>query len=567
MDKINRQVSIAKRRLAIARFLSAFGWAVFAGLMLTVIGLLIPKIWYLPFLATQDHHDAWTLGWLVGGGVLGLLVACGQAWSGRTSFVAAAAEVDRRFGLKERLSSAIDLPADQRDGQAAAALVADATNTAEAIDVRDRFGYQPTWRLALPLIPLAILIGLSFLPNAIAEAMPAESKTKDRDQVKVAIEQAKKKLAEKKKQLAAKGLSDAKLDIESLEKKFDQLLEDKSPSKKDALVKLNNIKQQISDRQQSLGSSKELKASLNRLKDVGTGIAKKVADAMAKGDLKQAQEALKDLADKLKSGKLSQQKKKQLAKDLDALAKQLKKIADQHEEEKQKLKEDLKRAMEQGDLDRAAQLQQQLEKKQQQDAQKQKMKQMADKLKQCAQCMKQGQGANGKQQAGKKGGKQPSQGGGQQGDGKMKEAGDALEDLADQIEQMQKELEEMEDLEDLEDIARDAQQNMNGGACEDCPPAWRDWAKGSGRGGGKREKDEEKIGTFKSRVKAKLQKGQTVITGTADGNNISGRSVSEARELIRAEMSKDSDPLENQQLPRSQRDHARQYFEALRNVE
>jgi hypothetical protein len=181
--------------------------------------------------------------------------------------------------------------------------------------------------------------------------------------------------------------------------------------------------------------------------------------------------------------------------------------------------------------------------------------------------MKQGQGANGKQQAGKKGGKQPSQGGGQQGDGKMKEAGDALEDLADQIEQMQKELEEMEDLEDLEDIARDAQQNMNGGACEDCPPAWRDWAKGSGRGGGKREKDEEKIGTFKSRVKAKLQKGQTVITGTADGNNISGRSVSEARELIRAEMSKDSDPLENQQLPRSQRDHARQYFEALRNVE
>ena len=77
----------------------------------------------------------------------------------------------------------------------------------------------------------------------------------------------------------------------------------------------------------------------------------------------------------------------------------------------------------------------------------------------------------------------------------------------------------------------------------------------------------DRYGTFKSRVKGKLQRGQTVITGTADGNNISGRSVSEARELIRAEMSKDADPLENQQLPKSQREHARQYFESLRAVE
>ena len=65
-------------------------------------------------------------------------------------------------------------------------------------------------------------------------------------------------------------------------------------------------------------------------------------------------------------------------------------------------------------------------------------------------------------------------------------------------------------------------------------------------------------------VKGKIQKGETVVTGHADGNNISGKSVSEAREIARSSMSKRSDPLENQKLPRSQRDHAREYFENLR---
>ncbi|MDA8563391.1 hypothetical protein N9L06_02955, partial [Mariniblastus sp.] len=149
----------------------------------------------------------------------------------------------------------------------------------------------------------------------------------------------------------------------------------------------------------------------------------------------------------------------------------------------------------------------------------------------------------------------------------MKEAADSLEDMAEQLEQMQQELEEMENLEDLEQIARQCQQGCNGDCEGDGPPKWQDFGQGKGPGGGKRDKEEGDYGTFKSRVKAKLQRGQTVITGTADGNNISGRSVSEARELIQAEMSKDADPLENQKLPKSQREHARQYFEALRDVE
>lgn len=567
MDEINQQVRLARRRIVVARFLSAFGWAVFAGLLLTLIGLVIPKVWHLDMLATQDHHDAWTLSWLVGGGLLGLLVACVLAWRGRESEVTTATEIDRRFGLKERLSSAISLPDSERETEAAQALVADASDVASTIDVRDQFGFQPTWRLALPLVPLALLFLVSFLPNATPEAAAAGADSDNRQQIKTAIQEAKKKLTEKKRQLAAKGLEETKLDLNSLEKKFDQLLEEKSITKKDALVKLNDIKQQIAARKQELGSSKELKKSLNRLGNVGSGVTKKIADSMAKGDLKEAQKAMTELADKLRSGKLSDKQRKQLAKDLDALAKRLDEVTKKHEQEKQRLKEDIERAKQNGDLDKAAKLQQQLEQKEQQNQQQQQMKKLADKLKKCANCVKQGQGAGGKKGQQKKGGQQPGQEGGQPGQGEMKDAAEALEDMADQLEQMQQELEEMEDLEDLEQIARQCQQGCNGDCQGEGEPGQKDFAKGKGLGGGKRAKEEGEYGTFKSRVKGKLQRGQTVITGTADGNNISGRSVSEARELIRAEMSKDADPLENQQLPKSQREHARQYFESLRAVE
>lgn len=566
MDEIKQQVRAARRRLAIAQFLRAFGWAVFAGLLLTVIGLVIPKIWHLNFLTTQDHHDAWTLSWLVSGGVLGLLVACGLAWSSRESEVSAATEIDRRFGLKERLSSAISLPDSDRESEAGSALVADAADVASVIDVRDKFGFQPTWRLALPLIPLALLFAIGFLPNATPSAVAANKDSKDRQQVKVAIKEARKKLAEKKRQLAAKGLEETKLDLSSLEKKFDQLLEDKSTTKKDALVKLNDIKQQIAQRKQELGSSKELKESLNRLGNVGSGVTKKIADAMAKGDLKEAQKAMKELADKLKSGKLSDKQKDQMAKDLDALAKRLNEVAKKHEQEKQRLKEDIQRAIAKGDLDKAAKLQEQLEQKQQQDQQQQRLKKLAEKLQKCSNCVKQGKGNSGKAKQ-QQSGNQPGQDGSQPGQSEMKQAAQALEDMAEQLEQMQQDLEEMENLEDLERIARECQQGCNGNGDPDQPPQWNDFGQGKGPGGGKRGLEKDDTGTFKSRVKAKLQRGQTVITGSADGNNISGRSVSEARELIQAEMSKDADPLENQQLPRSQREHARQYFEALRDVE
>jgi hypothetical protein len=151
----------------------------------------------------------------------------------------------------------------------------------------------------------------------------------------------------------------------------------------------------------------------------------------------------------------------------------------------------------------------------------------------------------------------------------MQEAQKALEDLAEQIEQMEIDDQMQQQLQDLEQELQECKDGINGCPNPGDKPGGKDmkkgdFKKGEGRGHGEREQQEGETGEYKSKVKGAIQKGETVKTGDADGNNLPGSSAAEARELIKSEMSRQSDPLEDQQLPRSQREQAKEYFEKLR---
>ena len=243
---------------------------------------------------------------------------------------------------------------------------------------------------------------------------------------------------------------------------------------------------------------------------------------------------------------------------MENMAEELRKITEEHEADKKKLEDEIKKAVESGDLDKAAKLQEKLEKKQAMDQQQEKMKKMANKLKKCSNCMKPGDG--GQKQAGKKGGQEPGDSAQQQ----AQAAGQSLEDLAESIESMQQQLEDMEALEDLREMAEGCKNAMQGGSGKGKQGGVNDWAKGEGPGGGKRALEKEKTGKFKTRDKGNLQKGETVVTGDADGDNITGRSVSETRELVKASMSDESDPLQEMKMSKHRREHGQQYFKNLR---
>lgn len=559
MNDVNRQVTKARRRLNLHSFIHVLSWALFAGLIVAAVGLLIPKIWHLAFLETQDHHDGWTAGWVIGGCVLSLVVAGLLSIRKFVDTQSAAIEVDGRFGLKERLSSALAIDESTAETEAGKALLKDAGRSAEVIDVRDRFKFQRAKSLALPLIPIALLFAITFLPNAVFEKEAAASDTTvEVETIKKAVKEMQKKIEKRRKSLEAAGLKDAIGKLDALQRKFDGLDPDKLPNKKQALVQLNDIKKEIEERQKELGGSKDLKNSLQKLKDVGSGPAKKVAEAMAKGDMKMAAKAVKDLAEKLKSGKMSEAEKKKLANDIKQLAKEFEKIQKQNQAKKEQLKKDIQKAMKQGDANKAAKLQAKLDEMEKQKRQMDKFKKMAQKMKACANCMKKGGGkpqSGGQKQNGEKGEQGKSE-------KSIEDAAKGLEDLAKEMEQMEEELKEMEALEDMEKAIGEAKGGMNGK--ESDKPQWSKNAKGKGRGAGEREREEDQTGKYKSRVKGKLQKGQTVVTGDADGNNITGRSTSEVQQIVRESMADKADPLENQVLPKSQREHAQEYFEKLR---
>jgi hypothetical protein len=346
-----------------------------------------------------------------------------------------------------------------------------------------------------------------------------------------------------------------------LEKQFDALLDDPQQDKKSALVKLNDIKQQVAERQKALGDKQALQEQLNKLKNVRTGPAKELASALAQGNLQEAQKVLRAMSEKLKNNQLNEIEKKKLATDLQAMAAEIQKMSERHEQEKQQLQDQIQQAIKNGDLDQAARLQEKLDQKQQQVQQQNQMNQIAQNLQKCADCIQQGSASDPQADKHSNPAEMPPS-------RAMQQAGESLEDLAQQIQRMQQQLEEMEALQDLEKLASDCKNCLNGPSDERSQSReQQDWQRGAGTGHGKREKAADDTGGFKSRVQGKLIEGETVVTGTADGNNLSGRSAAEVRRLVETPISVDFDPLENQQLPRYQRDHAQQYFEALRKNE
>ena len=601
MNTILKQVSKARNRMFVGRFFTILMWALFACLILSAIAVSIPRIWVLE-ISNETLKSNWDVIWISLGSGFAVLLTAVLAWVYRTTSSEAAVEVDQRFRLKDRLASALMLDGESAKTSAGQALIDDAEAKAEVIDVRDEFPFRPNWRVWLPLIPAVILAILLFVPNAVAKEPEVvdEKKKIDKKAIKVAIETAKKKIKKREARLSESGLKDALQGMELINNKVEKIAKGSEADKKQAFSKINDIKKQLNERQKQLGGAKEMKRSLAQLAKSNKGPASKIADAMKAGDMKAAKKAIKDLVKKMRDGKLSETEKKRLANDIKNLAKEMQKIAERRNKAMQKLKDQIRQAKQNGDLDKAARLQQQFNDMQAQQKQMDKLKQIARKMQKAADAMKkaqqgqkkqaqgqkqnaQGQGQKGQQQKGEPGQpNQPGQKGQQQGQKKdgqgqqpgngqgMQDAADALEDIADDLNQMQQDLEDLKDLEDLQDDLDDLKNQMGGGGDGDGfdgPPKWNDWSKGAGTGGGKRADETEKTGKYDSRVKGKLKKGQTVRSGFADGANRKGVSREQAREVVESSMNLETDPLENQKLPRSVREHASQYFEKLRKGE
>lgn len=553
MDEITRQVKKAQWRLNLERFLSIVAWSLFATLLVAAIGLAIPKFWVVPVDA-----DVWFWSWTGGSLGLGLLIAGVWTYCVRRSSVEAAIELDHRFGLKERVSSSLTLTPQERETEAGRALLHDAAARVETLDVADQFKVTPGGRFALPLIPAIAIVVLFFLSN-LAPDNPTQASPnaiKIETEIKKTKEELKKALERKKTQAEEKGLKEAEAFFKQLEEAVSDNNKDRDPkTQKEALIKLNDLAKDLQKKRDQLGGSEKVKEQLSKMKDIDNGPADKAAKALQQGDFNKAQEEMKKLQEKLAKGELNEQEKQQLAKQLEQMKNKVEEAVKKHEQAKQDLQDQIKQAEAAGDRQKAGELQQKLDEMKNADKQMEKMQQMADKLGQAAEQAK---------------------------NGDPQQAAEQLEQLAQDLKEMQK---EMDNLEMVDDMMNEVAQAKNG-LCERCKGDGEGDGelegegqgqgkkgdkpgRGLGEGQGKGDRPEEQTDKafYDSKVGTKPKKGEAVRTGTAGGPNMAGRTTAELKQELNSGKVEQDDPLVNQRLPKSQREHARQYFDRLREGE
>ncbi len=559
MDVLQLQVRRARRRLVLEQFISIATWSLFVTLLVAVVGVAIPKIWVLAI-----DSQTWMWSWVGGSIGAGVLTAMIWTFCVRRSALEAAIEIDRRFGLKERVSSTLALGPEERDTEIGKALVTDTARRVERIDVKDKFRLSPSWRNALPLLPAAIVALLAILPNAVMKKTEASTEVTEQQNKKLnkTVVKMQQMLAQQQteKKDADDNLKDGEFKQE-LAKKLNELANKENAERKDVFVKLNDLAQEIEKKKKEFGGAEDLKKELAKLKEIEKGPADKFAEALKDGDLGKAQEELKKLVEAAKKGELKEEDKKALAKQLEKIKEQVEQKKQQRDQVKKELEEEVKKKMAAGDQEGAEKAQQKLDEMKQKEAQaQQKMEQMAQKLGECAKCMKEG-GQQGNENAAKK-----------------------MDQLAKDLKDLEKELKEVENLDEMLDQLADAKEAMQGdgedgkkGQPQDGEGDGEDGKDGKegkepgkgktgkGRGEGERDEEENKTGFYDSRVADEARKdGKSVKIGDARGKNVKGKTSIELRQEVSSNLGKDPDAQEETALPREQREHSKQYFEKFR---
>lgn len=543
------KVASARRRWMLGQFGRAAGVALFIGMLVATMAIVALAITPIEINGQPVDADQWRIGWIAGSVGIALIAAIMVTIGRAPSAMRVATEVDRRFGLRERISSSMAISASDTSS-AAQALHRDAQQKAAPIVIASQFPLQPTRVAWLPLAVLPVLLATTWVIEPVGRPVETLSAVDAMEvkQVKTAAEQLKKRIAQQRRQAEAKGLKEAEELFAKMQTQLDKITSSKDMTRKDALIQMNDIKDQIQQRRDRLGSPEQMRRTLAQMKGLESGPAEKVAEQIQKGEFGNAAEEIKKLAEKVSSGKMSESEKKQLAKQVAKMAEQMKQAAAEHEQKKEQLREKIEQAKREGRSAEASEMQQKLNEAEAADAQMQQMQQMAQAMQEAAQAMQEGD-----QQA----------------------AAEAMQEMSSQLGEMGDAMAELEDLQDaLGDLSQSKQQmnckQCGGAGCQSCmgdnfgdgdqPGQGR----GRGQGSGDRDEAEDDTGTYESQVRGDVKRGKAVIAGFADGPNRKGVTREEIKNVIEGAIREEGDPLEDQILPRDERDQTRQYFDRLR---
>lgn len=515
----------------------------FATLVIALAVIALAKVWPLAI---------GTASWQWWG--IGIAVAVGVASAGaamihrRPSDLHAAMELDGRGQLQERIASAITLEPDHLSTPAGQALLQDAARHAERVEVAGFFPPQRHWKHALPLIPLILSLLLAACvpdatPRATADAMASPAN----EQVRHSAAALRRHLRENRQKAEDQDLPDASRLLSEMEEKLDPLTKPHAVGRREAAVRLNQLSDEIEKRRSELGNATQLRDRLKHLKELAAGPIGKIAEALRQGAAGEAANQLRQLQQRIQKGELTSDQQKRMAQDMQKLAERLSASVRQQAQAKQQLQREIERLQAAGDHVQAGRLRDQLQRLQAADRTIQQLQQMAANLSSCSECLN---------------------------SGKANDASAQLDQLTQNLQQMQQAMNELQLLDNaLQQLmaAKDSMQcqQCNGMGCTSCQGTDSLAGTGMGEGLGRGQRPEAESGGrfYESQVRADVRKGRSVVTGFAGGPNATGDVLTQIQSALESGDLRQADPVGEARIPRTHRDHARQYFDSLRDDE
>ena len=557
---LERSIARVRRRLFGDRWLHAAGLG-------TTAGLGAGLAWFLaePWVLESPPEQ---FRWIVLGTTTGLGWLAGTAWSiaTRPSRETAALELDRRFTLHERVTTALGLPVQDRETPAGRALLADAVEKVASLPVAEQFPIRPRRSLSgIPLLASAIAAAFAFYhPNTTgagtnsngtpgqnpvastklptdAKKLPTDKFTKlakpdqldrKKSQELLQLEEELNKTMEKWKQNEPKDEQQAKEKVAEL-----TALEDKVAKFKELeYQKLKQLENQLEQLNQ-----------LSKREEFEDGPAKELNDALSKGNLRRAQEELDELKKKVKEQKLESKDLAKLDNQMKEMAKQLKQNASQKEKIDQ-LKKKIDQAKKEGKdaeaLERELdQLQAEMK---QAGEQMEKLAQKMEKIRQMAQ------------------------------NGEMEKLAEELAQLGDQMKGIEGEI---QDLDDTDDYLQKLREELKK-ACKQCegkkkkngspePNDDAKWTPEGQIGMGKRSEDKDaKTNSKDERIRGLFDKsGQKRYAGAIKGPAFTKKSTVELGQQIQQAAQEAPRAIDTQQVPKEAQAGVKEYFEKIGGTE
>lgn len=509
---------------------------------------------------------------------------------------AVAREVDARADLREAISTALVVEPDAQDPWSRA-VVESAETKAANVKLRQAIPIEPPRAWPIPVAAgLALLIAFMAMPDLDLFGVTAAKTEQARKENEIRLVREELKDTQKRiEELARKaGIEPGKLqDPEMPDTKEPQTPEE---IRRSMVRQLTNIQRQLEQSRQSIDMQKQeaLQNALRNLRRPGEGPMGDLQRKLARSDFKGAEQALKDLADKVASGELTPQQQQELANQAQNLADQLQRQAQNAQQAQQSLQQALQQQgmtpeqaaqMAQQALSNPQALQQAIQQMQNlspeqrqalmqmaaQAASSPQLQQVAQQMQQMSECLNPGQNQSGQQ----------SQNGGQQGQSGQQSLNDSMaamqqmmSDMAGQQSQNDATKESMEQaMAELQAMYGEAsgQQgqpgNMSGG-----DPQIGQWAAGEsnsfgggsgGPGFGNGPSTPDSAGAFKSRrekSKSEDQGGPIIASTFIDGPQLVGESHAQFAEVVENAEQAASEAIETQLVPRERQDLIKFYF-------